>query len=270
MREDVPSLRTLPSWLLASTPILLLLTHYAAVLPHEFSHSVVAWLLGIKDQPGKIDWGGTSLLNILLLIYIDENVDYTAALEAGKNWQVALVAFAGPGLANGGLYLLSRRFITEPSLANRPLAAYILFWFLLMNLANLYCYVPMRVFAADGDVTHFRWATGVSPWLIYVVIGYLVLWAIIDFYRFVLLFSLDEIGFGRDGRAAVFVVATALLFGYFAIPGLLEPDDMSQLIARTSLLAIPVIIMMLWPRIVGAGAVAHGAGRPATHNALVS
>src|SRR4051794_24095190 len=36
-------LRTSPAWLLASTPILLLLTHYAAVLPHEFSHSI--WLL---------------------------------------------------------------------------------------------------------------------------------------------------------------------------------------------------------------------------------
>src|SRR6516165_7582866 len=103
--------RTPTAWLLASTPVVLLLTHYAAVLPHELMHSIVAWLLGIKANPLIIDWGGTSILNILLLIHIDENVDYTAALAAGKRWQVALIAFAGPGLANGGLYLLSRRLV---------------------------------------------------------------------------------------------------------------------------------------------------------------
>ncbi|HET7092545.1 MAG TPA: hypothetical protein VFI22_03680, partial [Thermomicrobiales bacterium] len=180
---DAAAARARTTWLLAATPIVLLLTHYAAVLPHEFAHSILAWLLGIKDQPGNIDWGGTSLLNIFLLVHIDENVDYTAALAAGKAWQVAVVAFAGPGLANGGLYLLSRRFITSPAIARRPAAAYVVFWFLVMNLANLYDYVPMRVFAADGDVAHFRWATGLSPWAIYAVGGYLVLWGLIDFYR---------------------------------------------------------------------------------------
>lgn len=102
---------------------MLLLTHALAVLPHEFAHSIVAWLFGLKSNPLHIDWGGRSLLNILLLIHIDENVDYTAALHAGKDWQVALVAFAGPGLANGGLYLLSRRLIRSPRLARSPVAA---------------------------------------------------------------------------------------------------------------------------------------------------
>lgn len=170
-------------WLIAATPLVVLLTHYAAVLPHEFSHSIVAWILGIKDTPFNIDWGGSSLLNILLLMHIDENVDYSTALAAGKDWQVALVSFAGPGLTNGGLYLLCRRFITRPSVTSRPGVAYVLFWFLFMNLANLYDYVPISVFADDGDVHHFILATGLSPWTIYVVGGYLVLWAIVDFYR---------------------------------------------------------------------------------------
>lgn len=118
-----PSTRSWAGWLLAVTPIVLLLTHALAVLPHEFAHSIVAWLFGLKSNPLHIDWGGRSLLNILLLIHIDENVDYTAALHAGKDWQVALVAFAGPGLANGGLYLLSRRLIRSPRLARSPVAA---------------------------------------------------------------------------------------------------------------------------------------------------
>ncbi len=249
-----PAARTRPPWLLAATPLVLLLTHYAAVLPHEFSHSVVAWVVGIKDQPGNIDWGGTGLLNVLGLVDIYENVDYRAALDAGRFWQVALVAFAGPGLANGGLYLLARRLIATPGVSVRPAAAYVLFWFLLMNLANLYDYVPIRAFAADGDVAHFRWGSGASPWLVYAVAGYLVLWAIVDFYRKVLPGALGVVGFAAPGaRAAVLVLATAVLFGYFAIPGLLEPDPVSQFIARTSLLIVPAVVAANWRRVVERG-----------------
>jgi hypothetical protein len=79
-----PAARTRTARLLAATPLVLLLTHYAAVLPHEFSHSVVAWVVGIKDQPGNVDWGGTSLLNVLGLVDIYENVDYRAALAAAS------------------------------------------------------------------------------------------------------------------------------------------------------------------------------------------
>ncbi len=249
-----PAARHRAAGLLAATPLVLLLTHYAAVLPHEFAHSVVAWILGIKDQPGNIDWGGTSLLNVLGLVDIYENVDYRAALDAGRYWQVAVTAFAGPGLANGGLYLLARRFVASPRLAGRPLAAYALFWFLLMNLANLYDYVPIRAFAADGDVAHFRWGSGASPWLVFALAGYLVLWAVVDFYRNVLPAGLGVVGFAAPAaRAAVLVVATAVLFGYFAIPGLLEPDPVSQFIARTSLLAVPAVVAATWPRVVGRG-----------------
>ena len=41
-----------------------------------------------------------------------------------------------------------------------------------MNLANLYDYVPMRVFASDGDVHHFILGGGIDPWVIYAVGGY--------------------------------------------------------------------------------------------------
>lgn len=246
------SARPRVGWLLAATPIVVLLAHYAAVIPHEFAHSIMAWLLGIKDQPGNIDWGGTSLLNVLLLIHIDENVDYTAALAAGKTWQVALVAFAGPGMANGGLFLLARALITQPWFRSRPVAANFLFWFLFMNLANLYDYVPMRVFAGDGDVHHFILGSGVNPWVIYVVGGYVVLWAIVDFYRAVLPLGMALSDFYTPpARAVTFALATVILLGYFSIPSLLFESDMaSQLIARTSVMAILPILLLLWQRIV--------------------
>lgn len=250
-------------WLLASTPIVLWLTHYAAVLPHEFAHSILAWILGIKSVPGDIYWGPGSILNVALLVDIDENVGYTRALAAGENWQVALVAFAGPGLANGGMYLVSRWLLTRPYVASRPIQAYVLFWFYIMNAANLFCYVPLRVFAGDGDVHHFLLATGISPWWVYVVGGYLVLWVLVDTYLVVLPSVLGMCGFTSPaGRAVVLTVTTALIFGYFAIPGLLEDDVASVLIARTSLLAIPVIVLLTWRRIVLADNVSRELSEP--------
>ena len=47
-----------------------------------------------------------------------------------------------------------------------------------------------------------------SPWLIYVVVGYLVLWAMIDLYRTVLPESLDSSGIASAaGKAIVLIVA---------------------------------------------------------------
>lgn len=240
------------NWLLAATPVMVLLAHYAAVIPHEFAHSLVAWMVGINDQPGNIDWGGTSLLNVLLLADIDENVDYTAAMDAGKHWQAAVTAFAGPGLVNGGLFLITRFLITKPWLRTRPVIANFLFWFLLMNLGNLYDYVPMRVFADHGDVHNFSAGSGVDPWIIYVVGSYLVLWAIVDLYRTSLPLGMQLSGFFTPlARGVTLVVATIVIFGYYANPSLLAGSDLRlQVLAATSIMAIPPIIILLWKRLV--------------------
>jgi hypothetical protein len=61
---------------------------------------------------------------------------------------------AGPG-TNGPLYLVARfglpwwRTSSSPSLAY---LAYLAFWFLFMQIANLYDFVPIRVATSDGDV----------------------------------------------------------------------------------------------------------------------
>ena len=62
-------------WLLLTTPVFVLLAHYLAVLPHEFGHSFMARITGIKSNPWNIEWGHGSIGDILLLRGIDENVD---------------------------------------------------------------------------------------------------------------------------------------------------------------------------------------------------
>jgi hypothetical protein len=138
------------------------------------------------------------------------------------------------------------------------------FWFLFMQLANVYDYVPIRVAASDGDVGQWVRATHMSPWLIYVVVGYLVLWAMIDLYRTVLPESLDSSGIASAaGKAIVLIVATVVMFTYFAFPGLLEDGLLSVFIARTSVLLIPVVILVNWRHIVthpGSPAAVEAAG----------
>lgn len=238
-------------WLLVATPLVLLVTHYVAVIPHEFAHSTVAWLLGLKPEPGNITWGGTSPTNVLLLWDINENVDYSAAFAAGRGTAVAMVAFAGPGLVNGGFYLLSRWLIGRSWFDARPVATYVLFWFLWINLANVYCYVPLRTFSDGGDVHHFLLGTGLSPWWVYAVIGVLVLWGIVDGYRRVIPRTLAICGFDAAVlRAMVLLTATAILFVYYALPAIWESDVISRFMGWTSMLLAPVVLVLTWRRIV--------------------
>ncbi|WP_188939856.1 hypothetical protein [Nakamurella endophytica] len=242
----------------------IVLSHYASVLPHEFAHSITAWTVGIKDQPFAITWGGGSPANVLLLIDIDENVDYTAALDAGHHWQAALTAFAGPGIAATGLYLASRWAITKPFWLSHPVAANLLFWFLLMCLGNVSAYLPTRVFASHADVHNFIAGTGANPWVVYVVGNYLVLWAVVDFYRKVMPLGLRLSEFRTaTARAVTLIAMTVFLFGYFANPSLLVGSDVrAQILAATSMMTIAPIVILQWRRLVLAPLPPLADGRP--------
>lgn len=53
------------------TPIFILLAHYQIVFAHKYAHAFVAWILGYKNSPFDLNYGGTSLGNLLLLVNID-------------------------------------------------------------------------------------------------------------------------------------------------------------------------------------------------------
>lgn len=189
-------------------------------------------------------------VNALLLEDIDEKIDYAAAYAGGKGAAVAIAVVAGPG-TNCLLYLIARFAAPWWRTSTRPAVADLGFWFLLMQLANLYDYVPIRVAASYGDVRQWIRVTHMSPYVVYVVIGYLVLWAVVDLYCRVLPDALQSSRITTPtGRALVLIVATVVFFGYFAVPGLLEDGAVTLFITRTSLLAIPVVVLANWRRLV--------------------
>jgi hypothetical protein len=142
--------------LLASTPLILLVTYDVAFLAHEYGHSFAAWILGIKSSPWPILWGGNSIDNIVFLSDMDENVDYDTAMASGKNLAVAVVAVSGIGV-NAAQYLLLRFAAPCWRTSTRQLVAYTAFWFLFTQVGNLYCYVPIRVASPSGDMHNWAW-----------------------------------------------------------------------------------------------------------------
>ena len=174
-------------------------------------------------------------------------------MASGKNLAVAVVALSGIAV-NALLYLLFRFAAPLWRTSARRLVAYSTFWLLCMEVGNFFCYVPIRVASPSGDMHNWTVGSHQSWWWLYVIIGYLTLWAMIDFYRTVMPESLDASGIqARVGRASVLVTATLLLFGYFAGPGLMKDDDLTQFVSRTSLLLIPVVLLVSWRRVVRTG-----------------
>lgn len=241
--------------LIVLTPIFILLSHYLAMFPHEYAHSFTAWLLGYKANPFLLNYGGTNLLNILLLANVDENVNYQMIYSTGHGFHMALIAFAGPGIANGLLFILSLYLLNRQSIQHHPYLFYFLFWFNLMNLGNFFDYVPIRTFSTHDDMANIAIGLNISPWWIYIIFGYLVAFLIWQFFTKTLILAYKNLALiSTSARASLMITSVLILFGYFG--GiihiiLLHPaqgyGDISNFLSITSFLAIPGIIVALWP-----------------------
>lgn len=234
--------------ILLLTPVFFILCHYLAMIPHEYAHSFMAWLLGYKTNPLALNYGGTSWLNLLLLTHMDENVDYQLIFSSGHHYQAALIAFSGAGIANGSMFILSLWALTTKKIKQHPSPYYFLLLFNLMNLGNIYDYVPIRTFASHGDVAYLVSGLGISPWWIYGAGSYLLAFLIRGFFTETLMSAFINLKItSLIGRASLMIFCVILLFGFFSIPGFLNYGDLSFFLAASSILAIPGIIIILWP-----------------------
>ncbi|GAA4504226.1 hypothetical protein [Gluconacetobacter tumulicola] len=142
----------------------MLLAHAFNYFLHEYAHSFMAWLLRWKADPFALNYGTASIDNILLQQQIDENVDYGPILASGEGWQAALIAAAGPLLANGGTALLCHRLIVR---AVRPAALWWLVWVDAFSTFNVWSYAPLRVLTTHGDMALLARGLGVSVWVLF-------------------------------------------------------------------------------------------------------
>src|SRR5262245_921598 len=229
-------------------PVLVVLAHHAAVIPHEYAHSFMAWALGYKSDPLVIHWGGRSVVNLLLLIDINEQVDYAAMFARGDGLAAALVGFAGPGLANGSLYLLSLWLLHQPAVRRNVLLFTFVFWFNFLDIGNSFDYVPLRTFAATRDIAHITQGLGISPWVALGVLGLPTGLAMWHFFARTLPASLGRIAPDSPSRRAlIVVVSVVIMFGYFGLVGIVGYGQTAHVLSLLSLCLIPVMLIACWP-----------------------
>ncbi len=137
---------------------ILWIAHHSAVYIHEWTHGAVAWLTGYKSSPFAIHYGS----NWFTLWDIDEAVPYEQILADGKPGIMAVIAIA-PLLLQALLFLIGLRLLQKRS--NRWVFAF-MYWFTLIEICETYAYIPIRSFTQHGDVYHFLYATGLSPWVV--------------------------------------------------------------------------------------------------------
>ena len=242
--------RKIKTKLILLTPIFIILAHHCAMLPHEYAHSFMAWLLGDKINPLALNYGGTSWLNLLLLADMDENVAYQSILTAGHSYHVAFIAFAGIGIANSLMYIFSLSLLSKQAVIRRPAILYFIFLFNLMNVGNFFAYIPIRTLTTHGDVINFVNGLSISAWWVYIIGGYIVAFIIWYFFTRTMLHAFKTLNLSSvTSKLNLTVLCVLILFGFYGgLPGISGSyGEISYFLSATSLLAIPGIILMLWP-----------------------
>jgi hypothetical protein len=117
-----------------------------------------------------------------------------------------------------------------------------------MNLANFYDYVPMRIFTWHGDIAHILQGLNISPWWIYSIFGYLVIFLIWQFFTRTLILAYVYLNLNTTMlRASLMLICVLVFFGYFSMAGFFDYGDISNFLTGTAYLMIPGFIICVWP-----------------------
>lgn len=239
--------RTNQAWIfIILTPLFFYITHAITFFIHEYSHSFSAWIFGFKDNPLFLNFGDTSWGNILFFIKMDENVNFQI-FYAAHPWKAAFIAFAGMGLGNVLLFILSIIAL----LSKKPhslLYYYFFLWLTVMNLGNFNDYIPARTFTSHGDIGEITTFLGISPWWLMVIFGYPICYCFWFFYSKILPLTYKNLTFNCVQQIILLTMVTLTLFALFGgVPGYSGYGLESHLIALLSIYCVPIVIVACWP-----------------------
>ncbi len=234
--------------LLLCTPLFLWATHGLAYFIHEYCHSFSAWALGFKANPLALTYGHFNWSNVLLLQEVSENVDYAPFMHQHP-WLAAFIAFAGPGIGNGGLLALSIWVLCNQK-PRGMIYLYFFLWFAAMNLGNLISYVPVRTFATHGDMMEIELFLNISPWILMILFGYPVVFCLWYFYHRRLPKAYIQLQLCYAQRCIVFILLTLVIFGFFgSLPGLSgDYGDRTHFLSLLFMYMIPITLVSCWPK----------------------
>lgn len=233
--------------LLLLTPVFILLAFYVAGFGHEFSHSTTAWLLGFKQNPLDIIYGGYSWQNLLLLWNVDEKVDYPLLSSQGHLSAIALIAFAG-FIGSALMYIIT--FVLLKKMTSRhKFIYYFILWLNILNLAELFSYIPLRVFHNHGDIGNTTVALNISPWWFLCIVGPLIFLAYILFFTQTLPQAYNKLQISSaTSRAFLFIIATYMVLGFPATKVLIQNlSPLPNCVSLISYLIMLFVLYLFWP-----------------------
>jgi hypothetical protein len=133
------------------------------VVTHEYAHSTAAWLLGYTPTPLTVVWG-----NPVTMRGWDEGVAYDQLFRSPGHPAEAVIGGI-PLLMHAVFTALGLYFLQRPQPMRRSLVFYAVYWFSVINLAELVAYIVMRPFAGSGDTGRFNEGLRLSPSFLFVV-----------------------------------------------------------------------------------------------------
>ncbi|MCQ9156089.1 hypothetical protein [Acidomonas methanolica] len=240
-----------------------LLAHACDFFLHEFAHSFTAWGLGWMADPLALAYGPPTIDNILMQQQIDDNVDYGPIFASGHGLQAALIAAAGPLLANGGAAILCDRLLlvltrgTQTPGRGKILLLWSLTWVAAFNVFNVWSYAPIRALATHADMALLARGLGVPGWVLFPFVTGFALWLAIRFSCVSLprvqssfarrSWATARPGAGRWGRMFGPVVLAATV-PFFSMSGLGGTYGLAAILMSYASLffLVPALIMACW------------------------
>jgi hypothetical protein len=187
--------------------------------------------------------------NLLLLSGVDERVDYEMVSQ-NNPYHAALIAFSGPFM-NVILFFVSYRLLQLEQIHHKPYLYYWLLWFNIMNIANVFDYIPIRTFTPlnwNTDMSNLERGANISPWVVYVVGGYFVLFLIWQLFSKTLVEAYVYLGLESLWAKAFLMISVVLvLFDYFSLAGLHGFGETSAFLSLTCRWMSPAIMVFCWP-----------------------
>ena len=171
------------------TIVVIFITRHIMLFCHEWTHGFIVWLFNLKNSPFDIYYGDWTLFNV------HEDVDYESLFISGKGYIAALIGISAL-ITNVVLYVISIIFLKKKYIQNNKIFFFILYWFALSNIGELFSYIPFRTFPSvgNGDVGHFLKGFNLSPWIVFIPGTTLILmglWRFISKYTTMLYYNLD-------------------------------------------------------------------------------
>ena len=124
-------------------------------------------------------------------------------------------------------------------------------WFNVMNIANVFDYIPIRTFTPlnwNTDMDNLERGLNVSPWLVYVLGGYFVLFLIWQLFSKTLIEAYVVLGLEPLWVKSFLMIAVVLvLFAYFGRAGMHGFGETSAFLSYTSRWISPAVMVFCWP-----------------------